>query len=381
MPRSPLIAMLALTLALGPTQAVAQKSSTTPAKPGADSDTAKSPAKPTTTPADSGADSDTAKPGATPVKPPPANTDSKLAVLPLALTGSQDETAGPILSGHLQKGLARGAFAVVDAAEVERLAAGGCSEQRCLSALRKQAGATFVLRSAITVDDRDYVVRLELLATKDGAVLASSEERCDLCGMAEVGALVEAQGALLRRKLEVLIQGPPRLAVVTRPAGALVLVDNELIGKTPLEQNLLDGQHVVRVMLDGYVDDERKVELVPGVRESLEVELRREPKIARYRAAGWATLFTGIPVAAAGIGLLAIDGREIRNRCSGMDRDRMGNCRFVYDTDWGGAFALAAGAALITAGALLLLRTRDRTQSRRPRAFLGPTGVVIVGRF
>jgi len=338
MPRSPLVATLALTLALGPTQAVAQR--------------------PTTT-----------------------NTDSKLAVLPLALTGSQDETAGPILSGHLQKGLARGAFAVVDPTQVERLAADGCSEQRCLSALRKQAGATFVLRSAVTVDDRDYVVRLELLATQDGAVLASSEERCDLCGMAEVGALVEAQGALLRRKLEDLIQGPPRLAVVTRPAGALVLVDNQLIGKTPLEQNLLDGEHVVRVMLDGYVDDERKVELVPGVRESLEVELRRAPKTARYRTAGWATMFTGIPVAAAGIALLALDGRQVLSQCSGIDRDPTGNCRFLFDTDWGGAVALAAGAALITAGALLLLRTRDRSQSRRPRAFLGPNGVTIVGRF
>ena len=76
-----------------------------------------------------------------------------------------------------------------------------------------------MLRSAVTVNDRDYVVRLELLATEDGAVLASSEERCDLCGLAEVGALVEAQAALLRRKLGDLIQGPPRLAVVTRAAG------------------------------------------------------------------------------------------------------------------------------------------------------------------
>ena len=230
MTRSLLVATLALTLALGPGHAAAQSPTSTPIKPNASKPAAKA----------------------------SATSESKLAVLPLGLTGSQDETAGPRLFEHLQKGLARGAFAVVDAAEVERLAANGCSEKRCLAALRKQAGATFVLRSAITVDDRDYVVRLELLATEDGALLASSEERCDLCGLAEVGALVEAQGALLRRKLEDLIQGPPRLAVVTRPAGALVLVDNELIGKTPLEQNLLDGEHVVRVMLDGYVDDDAR---------------------------------------------------------------------------------------------------------------------------
>ena len=349
MPRTPLVVTLALTLALGPAQSHAQ----TPTAPVEPID------KPASQPA----------------------SDSKLAVLPIGLTGSQDETAGPRLSEYLKRGLARGAFAVVDPAEVELLAPDGCSEVKCLGALRKQAGATFVLRSVVTIDDRDYLVRLELLATKDGAVLASSEERCDLCGLAEVGALVEAQGALLRRKLGDLIQGPPRLAVVTRPAGALVLVDNELIGTTPFEQNLLDGEHVVRVMLDGYVDDERKVELVPGVRETLEVDLRREPKIARHRAAGWATLFTGIPVAAAGLSLLALDDRQVRGRCDGIDRDMFGNCRFVFDTNWGGAVALAAGAALITAGALLLLRTRNRPRSRRPRAFLGPTGVTIVGRF
>jgi hypothetical protein len=36
---------------------------------------------------------------------------------------------------------------------------------------------------------------------------------------------------------------------------------------------------------------------------------------------------------------------------------------------------------LITIGAMLLLRTRDRPNPRRPRAFLGPTGVGLVGRF
>ncbi len=364
MPRSPLVASLALTLALGPTQLRAANNlaanNLAANNFAANNFAANNLAEPTT------------------AEPKP---DSKLAVLPLQLTGSEDETAGPRLAEHLQKGLARGAFAVVAPAEVERLAPDACIEARCLTALRTQADVTFVLRSAVTVDDRDYLVRLELLASKDGAVLASSEERCDLCGLAEVGALVEAQSALLRRKLGDLIQGPPRLAVVTSPPGALVLVDNQLIGKTPLEQNLLDGQHVVRVMLDGYVDDERKIELVPGVRESLEVALRRAPKIARYRSAGWATLFTGIPVALVGAGLLAIDEQPVKTRCSGMNRDIVGNCRFIFDTDIGGAVALAAGAALITAGALLLFRTRDRPQSRRPRAFLGPTGVVLVGRF
>ena len=354
MPRSRLAALVALALALGPASARAQ-----PEGPAA-----------APTPADAAA-----KPEAT------RAPDSRLAILSLSLSGSDDTVLAQSLLTHLKQGLARGAFAVVDAAEVERLAPGGCSEKPCLAALRSQSKADFVLRSVVTVDDRDYRVRLELLAAQDGAVLASSEERCDLCGLAEVGALMEAQGALLRRALEDLVTGPPRLAITTTPPGALVLVDNKLVGLTPIEQTLLEGNHLVQLRLDGYVTDERRVDLVPGVRERLDVPLRREPRVARFRAAGWASLFVGIPVAAAGITMLALDGRPYKRRCGEGDIDLAGNCRYLFDTDWGGGVALAAGAALITAGVMLLLRTRDRPQSRRPRAFLGPTGVTLVGRF
>lgn len=365
MPRSRLAALVAIPLALGPASAHAQP--TTSEGPGA------APVEgPTAAPT----------PDPEPTKPETTRApDSRLAILSLALTGSDDPILAANLLTHLKQGLARGAFAVVDPAEVERHAPGGCSEKPCLAALRSNSNADFVLRSVVTVDDRDYIVHLELLAAADGAVLASSEERCDLCGLAEVGALMEAQGALLRRALEDLVTGPPRLAITTTPPGALVLVDDKLVGLTPTEQTLLEGRHTVQIRLDGYVTDQRRVDLVPGVRERLDVPLRREPKVARYRAIGWSALFVGIPVAAAGLTMLALDGKPYRSRCGPGNIDAAGNCRFLYDTDWGGAVALAAGAAMITAGIMLLVRTRDRPQSRRPRAFLGPTGVTLVGRF
>ena len=308
---------------------------------------------------------------------PRAIADSRLAVLAIAVTGAADESTAARLIGHLKKGLERGAFTIVDPAEVERHAPGGCSESRCLTALRTQANAAFALRAKISVSDRDYVVHLDLLATRTGNVLATSEERCDLCGSTEAGTLVETQSALLRRALEDIIQGPSRLVVDSQPAGALVLVDNQLVGTTPVDQPVLEGEHVVRVMLDGYVSDERKVKLVRGVRERLELQLRRAPRLARSRSFGWASLFTGIPVLGVGVALLAIDGRE--RPCT--DKDINGRCRYLYSTDIGGAAALAAGAALITIGTMLLLRTRDRPNPRRPRAFIGPTGFSIVGRF
>ena len=201
MPRPCLAAIVALSLSLGPAPSRAQTPAEAPRS------------EATTTAADA-----QAKPETTRARP-----DSRLAILSLTLSGSDDLSLAARLLTHLKQGLARGAFAVVDPAEVERHAPGGCSEPRCLAALRRDSKANFVLRSVVTVDDRDYLVRLELLAAEDASVLASSEERCDLCGLAEVGALMEAQGALLRRKLEDLVQGPPRLAVTSTPPGALAV--------------------------------------------------------------------------------------------------------------------------------------------------------------
>jgi len=313
-----------------------------------------------------------------PRAPRAAAPTRSLAVLPLALTGAADETLRAQLIKHLQDGLARGAFALVDAALVAKHAPAECSDRACLTGIIKATSAGFVLRPTIRVDDRDYVVRLELYAA-DGALLAESEERCDLCGFTEVGALVEAQGALLGRKLEALIQGPPRLSVTTQPPGALVLVDNQLVGTTPVDRTLLEGDHLVRVILDGYVGDERKVKLVAGVHETLDLPLRREPRLARFRQIGIAGLAIGVPLIGAGLGLLAVDGKPFRGRCDGPDRDAQGDCRFNLDTDWGGAISLAAGAALVAAGTVLLLRTRDRPPRRR--AHLVPTGLGIAGRF
>lgn len=312
------------------------------------------------------------------VKPRPAAPARALAVIPLALTGGADDTLRAQLTAHLQGGLARGSFTIVDPAKVGE--PGECSDRACITNLARTTGAGFVLRPTIRVDDRDYVVRLELYGAVDGALLAESEQRCDLCGFTEAGALVEAQSAVLSRKLDSLIQGAPRLSVATDPPGALVLVDNQLVGTTPAERTLIEGEHIVRVILDGYVGDERKVKLVAGVHETLELTLRREPRLTRFRQLGVAGVAIGSPIFVVGSVLLSLDGDDYKRRCSGPDVDREGDCRFTIDTAWGGALTMAAGAALIAAGAVLLLRTRDRPAPRR-RVQLVPTGLGVVGRF
>lgn len=357
---------LALTLALAPTPVLAHQVPADPDEPPT------SVPDPTPSPA---------IPAPTIAPPPQGSGRSRLAVLPIVIAGTQNATIAPRVLGHLQQGLARGAFTLVGAAEVERLAAGAC-DVACLARLGAATGATFALRTEVTVNDRDYKVHLELVRTADGTVVAASDERCDLCGRDELGVLVETQAALLRKELEGQIKGPPRVTITTSPPGALIFIDGEIVGQSPLERTLVDGKHVVRVALDGYIAEERPLTLSAGVREAVDIQLRREPRAARLRAVGWAGVGVGVPALAAGVALLVLNGRPIRSDCDAADRnqDLGGNCRWIHDTDWGGAVALAAGAALLGVG-ITLIRFHRRGPSATDRAGLRPGGLGLVGRF
>ncbi len=324
-----------------------------------------------------------AEPDPEPTTPALPADATRLAILPIVLSGAEDSSTAQWIDQHLRRGLARGAFAIVEAEAISRVAPDGCQTAACFATVGTATRATFALRAQITVNDRDYNIRLDLYATSDGAVVASSEERCDLCGRAEVTRLVEAQAALLRTKLEDLIQGPPVLVVTSVPAGALVYVDDDLVGQTPLERKQLPGVHVIRVVLDNYIAENRQVELSTGVRQSLNLELRREPRAARRQALGWASIGVGLPTIATGLALLAINRQPIRHDCSEADgnRDASGNCRFIYRTYWGGASALAAGAALVSIGITLLLVHRKPKAKPNRRAHWQPTGTGVQLRF
>ncbi|MEZ4449419.1 MAG: PEGA domain-containing protein [Nannocystaceae bacterium] len=316
-------------------------------------------------------------------EPAPAasgGTGARMAVLPLVIDGTVDAGADDRLLNNVRSGMARGAFALVDQGSIAAIASGGCESKSCVDALRQREGADYILRTRIKVDDRDYIVKLELISAKDADVVASSDERCDLCSLSEVGTLLEAQAAVLRRKLEDLIKGPPVIVVETQPAGALVFIDNQLVGTAPMERTMIEGEHIVRVMLDGYVADEREVNLVSGVRESLELTLKRTPETAKFRKFGWASLFTGLPILIGGAVLVAYDG--LYTNCDGTSGHTPLDCQNIVATKWGGGVAMAGGAALVAVGASLLLRTRNKNKSKakaKPKASagIGPGGAMI----
>ena len=302
----------------------------------------------------------------------------RIAVLPLKLAGQVDEATRKGWVAGLRRGLGRGSFALVEQDAVDRVGEPGCDRQPCLDKVR-EVGATHVVRTAITMKSRDYLLKLELVDARSGAVVFASDETCEICGVGEVADLLDSQGALLQTRLAALGKGPPVLVLDTRPSGALVYVDDEVVGTTPLERPLLAGGRKIRVTLAGHVAEERELTFVPGAREEVVIDLQRTPGNPRQRALGGAALGGGLALLGAGIGLIALDDLPFKKRCTGSEVDADGDCRWLYNTGWGGAALAVTGAVLVTLGIVALVRNRAPKPNRRAQVV--PTGLGLVARF
>jgi len=310
--------------------------------------------------------------------------DSKIAILPLEVKGALNGDARDALTANLRSGLERGNFTVLPQGDVEARADTPCDRQICYDKLRTTLGADYLIRAKLTVKNRDYEVALELIDTQSGQVVASSSERCDICGLDEVGNQVASQGALMRAKLDAMGIGPAVLVIDSAPSGAAVIIDGEAVGTTPLEHPLIAGVHRVRITKVGYVSDEREITFVSGVTEKLTLDLKRGATSSKMRAIGAGALGGGVAALGAGIALLYFDDNnqiEPKGYCDVPGRrDANNNCEKVLNTSWGGAALAAGGAALITAGVMLLIRHR-KPKPENISAAIAPNGVFLQGRF
>jgi hypothetical protein len=61
------------------------------------------------------------------------------------------------------------------------------------------------------------------------------------------------------------LTGPASLQVVSRPAGAEVIVDGKSVGRTPLSMEMSPGSHEVRLSLPGFKGWATTVDVKPGI--------------------------------------------------------------------------------------------------------------------
>ncbi len=335
---------------------------------------------------------------------PAAGTPSSLraAILPLEVDGELSDVDREALLAELVGGLERGSFAIVSPADVvaRDAAAAGCSQNKCYQRVAKNTDASHVVHTRVVVRDRDYDVTVELVDGETGAVVAKSDEHCEICGIVDAGSLMASAAATLRTKLDALAKGPSVLTVRSDPPDADVTFDGEIVGVTPLERPVVGGKKLVRVSKEGYIAVEREVTVVDGVAEEISFSLEKVPSRLPKRPWGWVSLGVGVAAVGAAGAFAALDDRSfaVGSACAGAKKDADGDCKRLWDTEWIVFGTSLAAATLVTLGVAVLLTSSKRgrkakgagpspkpgKQSRGKAAAnfgVGPGSVSVRGRF
>jgi len=107
---------------------------------------------------------------------------------------------------------------------------------------------------------------------------------------------------------------PGALSVVSQPTGAIVYVDGQMQGEAPIELTTTSGEHRVKVVKDGYLENSRVLSVRPGQTQAVNVRLTPAGDQARYTlqsdsgssssmSSPGSLALIGVGVAAAGGGL------------------------------------------------------------------------------
>lgn len=322
---------------------------------------------------------------------PPANTTppvgSSLVLLDeLALVGDASSDVGAALRKSIQRSLEAKGVAVLKSAP--GAAAGPCKDVPCVTARASASGATHVVRGTVKASDRNYEVVLELHRGLGGRVLDTRAASCPICSVPEVeAAAAKAAAALAEAILAAPAEVLPSLSIASDPAGAIVLVDGEVVGQTPLTREVAAGEHTVTVKQEGYVDQTRTLTVEGESPAPLAFALTRRPAPrAGLTPIGWAALGLGAAAMVTGVALLVVDENPFRDLCSGEYVDSFGRCRFRYNTLAGGVASLVAGAALVGGGVALVVLGRRGSEPRgeasaRLRLGLHARGLALAGNF
>jgi hypothetical protein len=325
----------------------------------------------------------------TPVPAAPQEAETapvRALVMPLTVEGEAPPEAIEAVDEAFARGLSDGAYTVVHPNEGTT-----CADRACLTDLAQSREATHIVRGVLRAFARDYEIEIQVLDAGDGKELARTDGFCDTCGVAELEEFLTDQGVRVGGKLEAFAARPAMLIVETDPPGALVYVDDEAVGTTPLERELLAGPRTLRVTLAGHAPYERSVELVEGVEESIRVELDPVPTdLDKDRPArrpwalgvGGASLGLGVAGLGAGVALLVLDDDPVPGRCHGDAIDVDGDCKYLYDTLGGGIGLTVGGAVLTGLGVgLLIWNAKHGRGDRHARVRVGPRGVSLVAAF
>jgi hypothetical protein len=206
---------------------------------------------------------------------PAAEQQPKLAILDLTANGASRElasAAGGVAASELDR---LGVFKVMTADTIRNMLAFekqrqmlGCSDAGCLAELGGALGADYLVAGKVSRlpagkdAPESFTLELTLSSVKkgqrEGSVIETGRSEADLLG--KVGRAAQ------RLVQKVLTGRSGTLVVSSSEAGAVVKVDDQVKGTTPLQGQitLAAGPHALVVEKQGFVAFQKDVQILPG---------------------------------------------------------------------------------------------------------------------
>jgi hypothetical protein len=257
-----------------------------------------------------------------------------------------------------------------------------CTQLECLLEPAAQAKLAVVVMPRVTKQDRDYHVELIAYAVNDGTELARVQAECSVCGQQELLDTIPAEVVELHAKLAVTLAaqaGSPRLAVDGKPEGAVLTLDGEGLGASPVALDVAPGEHQLEIAAPGHHAQVHRWTAARGVEELVSYDLTRRNATAKERGltvGGWVAVALGLAGTGTGVAMLVLDGREHGPTCSLDLVDINGACPNVYTTAAAGYVSLGLGLAALGVGAGLLIHKR-RLASTDARVHVTSAGINV----
>jgi hypothetical protein len=243
-----------------------------------------------------------------------AEAKQRIAVLDLAANGASKElaaAAGTAAATELDR---LGVFQVVTSEALRSMLAFekqrqmlGCTDAGCISALGGALGADWLVSGKVTRLaaggglPETFTVDLTLSSVRTGQREGGALETA----RSEPELLVRAGKAAQKLVQKLLAGRAGRLVVASREAGAVVRVDEQVRGTTPLRGPIVlpSGPHALVVEKQGFVAFQKDVQVEPGKLVQEEAPLAPSPDFVRayearqrrLRAGAW--ISTGVAVA------------------------------------------------------------------------------------
>jgi hypothetical protein len=245
-----------------------------------------------------------------------------------------------------------------------RLPANECEDLECVRQAAKRAGLDVFIMSHLLHENRDYELKFVAYAVADRRALAQTTVDCSICGQQELLDAIPAKLIELDAKIAQVLaarSGPARIAVDGTPATAILSLDGQEIGSSPVTLEVEPGNHQLRIDARGHTAQVHRWTAANGVEERIEYRLTPTRSAARgSRIGGWVALSLGVAGTGAGITLAVLDGRDHGPTCGAELPDINGACPNVYTTGTAGYVSLGVGVAAIATGVGLLIHHRLR---------------------